>query len=152
MKHDFSERCDTELNCIDGSDESNCNYVVFPNHYAKEIAPVEKLQSSLNIYMNVTILDIPYINTYEMKLAISFILCLRWQDFRLEYLNLNENHALNSLSKEDQDKLWKPNIVITNMLGQSGIVYDERTLSKLIGQSEPVMETKDLSNEGNEGV
>lgn len=144
----FSKRCDTKLNCEDGSDESGCNYVVFNDQYVKEIAPIDRDQNNLNVFFNVSILDIPYIDTYEMKLTVSFVLNLRWQDFRLMFQNLNENSDLNSLSKEDRDALWKPNIVIDNALGKGGIEYNDRTISKVITQSSPNPEVKHYATEG----
>lgn len=144
----FSQRCDTKFNCRDSSDEFHCHYVIFQTLYAKEIAPMDKDSNDLKIFMNVSILDIPYIDTYEMKFTVSFILRLRWQDFRLVFLNLNENHDLNLIRKEDKDALWTPEIRVMNLLGQSDIVFDDRTMSKLIRLSLPYNETKDHAAEG----
>ena len=34
-----SNKCDTDINCTDKSDESNCDYLILPKTYAKELIP-----------------------------------------------------------------------------------------------------------------
>ena len=34
-----SNKCDTDINCNDKSDESNCDYLILPKTYAKELIP-----------------------------------------------------------------------------------------------------------------
>ena len=98
--------------------------------------------------MNVSIIDIPYIDNYEMKFSVNFVLRLRWHDFRLVLKNLNENYFLNSLSKFDKEALWTPELGMTNVIGSSKVLFDESTASKIIRQSESLKETKDHAIEG----
>ena len=144
----FSKRCDQNIDCLDESDEFHCDYLAFDKLYAKEIPPIKNVQDHLDIHINVSLLDIPYIDNYEMKFSVSFVLKLRWQDFRVVLKNLNENYYLNSLSKEDKNGLWTPEMEMTNVIGENQVLYDERTTSRLIKQSKPMKETKEHATEG----
>ncbi len=80
--------------------------------------------------MNVSILALPYIDTQQLKLTADFYLNLRWYDVRVGLRDLNTINLLNTLSQEDMDNIWKPQLVFTNALGPYQTVYDEQVSHK----------------------
>lgn len=58
------------------------------------------------------------VETVELKLTLDFSVTTEWYDDRLEFKDLNQNAALNSLSEEDISSIWTPRIVFGNSLGK----------------------------------
>ena len=93
------QKCNTEINCEDKSDEYNCKYLKFGNNYNKGILPidVEAAGEPLTVYINVSVLAFPEIDTMNLKFTADFYLNLRWNDVRLDLLDLNNITTLNVL-------------------------------------------------------
>ena len=49
-----SDRCNTELDCADETDEQYCDYLSFGSNYAKESVPRDEFGTPLIVYMNVS--------------------------------------------------------------------------------------------------
>lgn len=88
---DLARRCDTVNDCDDESDEVDCFYLQFPSTYQSEIAPKNlDRDSPLYVYINVTILALPSIETVGLKFTADYYLHLRWFDQRLNFRDLNK--------------------------------------------------------------
>ncbi len=72
-----------------------------------------------SVYINVTILALPSIDTVNLKFTSDIYLNLRWYDFRLQFMNLNNATTLNSLSSEDKKHIWTPRLAFVNALGKN---------------------------------
>ena len=143
----LEERCDIKLNCNDQSDEYDCAGVENGNEYKREKTPISVNAEPTTIYINVSILAFPSISTKETKFSANFYLNLRWYDFRINLLNLDQSAFKNTLSTEELDALWIPKLSFTNSLGQ---LYSIRPLKGLlIRESKPLNEQMSLATEGN---
>ena len=60
--------------------------------------------------------SIPDIDTYKMKFTGDFFLGLNWHDYRIQYLDLNQDHIINPVSWEDKKALWIPRVMFENAL------------------------------------
>lgn len=74
----FSDKCNTELDCYDKSDEYYCDYLRFSENYAKELVPRDETGSPLIVYMNVSVLAFPFIETVNLKFTADYFLNLKW--------------------------------------------------------------------------
>ena len=63
----YSDKCDTDFDCADKSDEYYCDYLRFGENYAKELIPRDETGGALIIYMNVSVLAFPFIETIDLK-------------------------------------------------------------------------------------
>jgi len=73
----FSARCDTNKDCPDNSDELNCDFLSTPEGYSSELMP-RGFEGPLKVFMNVSILAFPEIDTTALKFTVDFFLSLRW--------------------------------------------------------------------------
>ncbi len=113
----YSSKCDTDFDCFDKSDEYYCDYLRFGENYAPELIPRDESGGSLTVYMNVSVLAFPYIETINLKFTADFYLNLKWYDLRIDFRDLNNVTSLNTLSQSDIKRLWTPKLGFTNALG-----------------------------------
>ncbi len=94
---DLSNKCNTEINCKDKSDEYNCKYLRFGPNYAKELIPRDEKGETFVVYINVSVLAFPVIETVNLKFTVDFFLNLRWYDLRIAFqVNLHQSARLTS--------------------------------------------------------
>ena len=74
----YSDKCNTEIDCVDKSDEYYCGYLRFGENYAKELVPRDETGSPLIVYMNVSVLAFPLIETVNLKFTADYFLNLKW--------------------------------------------------------------------------
>ena len=96
-------RCDNAIDCVDHSDEENCDLVSLPkikNHVDKPPAPEtikrfptlpKKHSTKVKVFLDLfNILDI---NEVTSEISLIFSISLQWKDERLKFLFLkNELH------------------------------------------------------------
>ena len=55
----LGDRCNTEIDCADKSDENTCDYLKYGRNYAKELIPRDASGAPVTVYLNVSILAFP---------------------------------------------------------------------------------------------
>ncbi|TRY67315.1 hypothetical protein TCAL_11764 [Tigriopus californicus] len=95
------ERCDTDIDCEDKSDEYGCSYLKLGDDYSQTSTPRPIDGGPLPIFINVSVLAFPAIDTVNLKFTSDFILNLRWKDSRITFQDLNAASLLNLLGKDD---------------------------------------------------
>ena len=147
----YSEKCDTDIDCKDISDEEDCDYLTLDEqrHYAKEMIPRGTSGDPCLRHINVSIMAFPLIETINMKFSADFYLNLRWYEPRIFFYDLNNVTSLNSLSKHDQNLIWTPQLTFVNSLGPYQTVTDSMTSGILIREQNPLPEDVTLPQEGN---
>jgi hypothetical protein len=78
-----SKKCNTEIDCDDASDETNCDYLLLGKSYAKELIPREAAGDAAFVYINISVLAIPSIDTVNLKFTSDIFLSLRCHQFIL---------------------------------------------------------------------
>ncbi|XP_076058656.1 uncharacterized protein LOC143035676 [Oratosquilla oratoria] len=109
----FGSRCDLKFDCLDDSDESQCEIVNFPEDYRSKLPPRPVSNLALPISINVS-MDTINIDTTTMLVSVSYNLRMSWFDNRLSYNNLKVLTRLNTLASEQVDVLWRPIIGFIN--------------------------------------
>lgn len=148
----LSNRCNTEIDCADKSDEYHCSYLNFGPNYAKELIPRDEEGTAVIIFMNISILAFPDIDNVNLKFTTDFFLNLRWYDLRVDFKDLNNITSLNSLSEKARDTIWTPQLAFVNALGPFQTVADEMTSGVLIREGHPLQEDLSISTEGKNKV
>lgn len=126
---DLATRCDFKYDCLDNSDELDCQIVAFPEDYQYDLPPrieEEDKEISLPITLSVSVESLA-VNTLAMTLEASYTLALTWVDNRLKYRNLKVNSTLNVVSTNTMRQLWTPEVSFVNTMDGRRTVMDEGT-------------------------
>ena len=133
---DMNDRCNGKVNCLDESDEIDCNIIVAKSSYNKDMnpPPMEE-EDKARIVTTVQLKEILGINEIDQTFHVSYELKSQWKDPRLTYHNLKKNSNLNVLSKEEQSSIWSPTLILVNTQATETIIQDKATLTKVIANA-----------------
>ena len=89
----IEQRCDQTSNCLDESDENNCNLMFMKDNYNKKIAPfsfdkINNVNIPVNINVSMAIIDILKLEEVNHVYTLKYRLTLEWYDYRIKYYNL----------------------------------------------------------------
>ena len=101
------------------------------------------------VYLNVSVLAFPAIDSVNLRFTSDFYLSLRWYDLRIDFRDLNNITSLNSLNEMDQDTIWVPRLSFINALGPFQTKVDELTTGLLVREDSPLDEDVSQATEGN---
>ena len=124
----MDKRCNLQDDCPDSSDEKDCDVLFIASDYRSELFPITASGDPLSVSLNVSILAFPDISTLEMSFLVDYVLLMRWVDPRLQFYNLVDTYALNSLSLSLQEKIWTPVLGFPNARQAEGTVVDSGEL------------------------
>lgn len=147
---DLIKKCDLRVDCADDSDEMDCSLLDIPKGYSKVIPPPPvEISEPFIVNISVAINSFPVIKTQDLVFETNLQMNLRWQDTRLNFLNLKEDRTLNLLSSGDVDKIWTPRVFFRNANGNlfSNLNQGSRVECIPFGQSTPG--GSDVANEVN---
>lgn len=110
-----SVRCNLLEDCLDSSDEENCNLVEFPEGYhGHRPPPGVTFQDPLLVQPTVNIIRFSNVDDINLAVYLEFEVSLAWTDRNLKFRNLKMN-AENKLSKEEVRKVWVPEVEFLNV-------------------------------------
>jgi len=110
----INQRCNLITDCPDFSDEKNCDILKIDDDYRMESFPRSPDNKALLIYITVSILALPKIDTLDLSFTADFDLTMIWVDPRLNFYDLRGATDLNSLSNSLQERIWSPSLSFTN--------------------------------------
>ena len=109
-----SNALNDSASCADGSDELNCSFAHDLSGYNKGVIPTPYPYTELLIY--VEILNIQDISAMNGRLRISLNLSMEWKEPRVAFHGIWENKLFNKADEKEQEMLWKPKVVFSNMI------------------------------------
>ncbi|XP_071530491.1 uncharacterized protein [Panulirus ornatus] len=125
----LENRCDLKYDCLDRSDEVNCELVSKPEDYKKDLPPRisnEEDDASLPVMLHISI-ESAAISTTGMTMQLSYQMQMTWFDDRLTFRNLKVNDSLNKVPFTSMMELWSPTVGFVNTEGNQHTVMDIET-------------------------
>ena len=88
--------------------------LVMKDNYNKKIAPFDfdyesRMVIPVNVNISMAVMDVLSISETDLVYVLKFRFLMVWYDYRLKYHNLKERRSLNSLSRNEIDKVQKHN-------------------------------------------
>lgn len=147
---DLTKRCDLRVDCLDQSDEMKCSLVDIPVGYRTFIPPPPTMPGEpLRIVFDINIIAFPNIATQDLTFTATLLPTLRWQDTRLNFLNLKADRTLNLLSREAAASIWTPRVFFSNAQGNLFTNLDEGSRVECVREGPPTPGSQSLPEEGN---
>ena len=110
----IDKRCDSNLDCYDGSDEIDCNIVSIPPSYLSHVPAKSADGNKSQVTISIDIWAILGIYEVEEKFRVKFGLTMIWKDSRVTFLNLKEDSDLNTVALNEAKSIWLPVVVFEN--------------------------------------
>lgn len=111
---DHSYRCNLRYDCIDGSDEDNCNIVFVGSGYRQHLPPRGTNDSTLRLTPEITITRITEVDDLHMAISLEFFVSLTWRDERLSFRQLDPERET-SIPASDAAQMWIPDYQLLNL-------------------------------------
>ena len=86
------------------------------------------------VKVSVDILSILEIAEVDGYITFQIDLILEWYDNRLTFFNLNDDHNLNTLSPEEQNALWIPELIFFNTKDKIVTTNDDKAFTTVTKQ------------------
>ena len=110
----IEKRCDSNLDCNDGSDEIDCNIISIPPSYLSHVPAKSADGSKSQVTLSIDIWTILGIHEVEEKFRVKFGLTMTWKDSRVTFLNLKKDSDLNTVALNEAKRIWLPIVVFEN--------------------------------------
>lgn len=126
-------RCNAKDDCIDLSDEEDCQLFILPKGYRAERPPDNELEGqAIFLESTVDILRFMEISDIRRIINVEFTVETRWTDPRIKYQNLGETLEWNKLSDVDRNRVWKPSLNFPNVYdGNIKLLSEDVSLDKI---------------------
>ena len=127
----LSYKCDMFPDCDKAEDEEDCNPLILPSNYQRQVAPTEGSRGvPWPVFINFEIRAFTDIAATDFRLSVDFFMRLRWKDPRIQFKDLRDKLTLNPLSDDEILSLWTPRLAITNGLSEfdSKVTEDSVTM------------------------
>lgn len=106
---DINKRCNSEIDCVDRSDELDCLPLLLPPQYSNIIPPPRIMDKKpLKIAFFLDIYSIKSIDLKGYKFIAEVVLKMKWRDSRHKFKNLKELSRLNIIDIERDLQPWIP--------------------------------------------
>ena len=140
--------CDLVADCPDKSDEKDCQQLVLPSDYRGEKFPILDTREPLGVFVNISVLSFPDIDTLQSTYLVDFIISMRWNDPRLTFKNLKPIYYLNAIPFYVVEKMWVPEMSMPNALQAEGTIVDNGASLMILKDGRSLPDDLSVAREG----
>ena len=109
----MARRCDGKPQCLDKSDEDECNLITIDKDlYSKKYPPID--YQELDVKIKVILRSVYQLNELDMTFSSKIGLILEWHDERITFSNLKSEDFTNLVEYEKASDIWIPPLVFNN--------------------------------------
>lgn len=120
-------RCNLRNDCLDGSDENDCEVVMPGGSYQPHLPPRGQRDAALSLSPAVTLSRIAMIDDISMSITLEFFVAVTWRDGRLDFRHLHREKDT-SIPAVEVDRMWTPRYQLLNLEGGQVKVLDETVM------------------------
>jgi len=99
---EINNKCNGVVDCDDGTDELECEFLILDKNYSKNKLPLPNAQAlkdeSVKVYFSITMTSYPRIDASNSRITTDYDLNLKWYDPRLIFRNLKPDETFNDLA------------------------------------------------------
>ncbi|KAG7162460.1 Glycine receptor subunit alpha-4-like 4, partial [Homarus americanus] len=145
----LENRCDQKYDCLDRSDEVDCELVSMPKDYKMNLPPRlgnDKDAASLPVAFKISI-ESATIHTTQMTMQLSYEIQMFWLDNRLTFRNLKVNDSLNKVPYTRMMSMWWPTVGFVNTEGHQHTTVDLESTLNLLRERSPERRANNVPGE-----
>ncbi|XP_071549664.1 uncharacterized protein [Panulirus ornatus] len=121
-------RCDRRPDCLDESDEQECQLVHRPVGYHHSLPPPSQITGSpLSVGLKLKIVSLS-LSDKDSYLEVTYHLNITWRDLRLRFHNLKSASRLNQVPVTDHGSVWTPTLTLVNVRGTERTLVDDEAV------------------------
>ena len=146
---DSENRCDNSIDCVDHSDEEDCELVKFltfrykldrpPDPETIKRFPISKIRHSTNVDVSVELFNIFDINEVTSEVSVIFTVFLTCRDPRLKFMFIKNDKEKNVID----DKICIPDIIFGN---QKEFISEFKGKLKVSKEGKHVSNSREILN------
>ncbi|XP_042204943.1 uncharacterized protein LOC121854377 [Homarus americanus] len=131
-------RCDRRPDCLDESDEQDCQLVHRPIGYHHTLPPPSNVTGSpLTVGLKMKLVSLS-LSDKDSYLEVTYHLNMTWSDLRLLFHNLKSASRLNQVPVGEHSRLWTPTLTLVNVRGTERTMVDDEAVLTIHRKGQPL--------------